>query len=144
MGDDRINENLTVKDIIEKDIFELLGASALSGEQKDELSAKMLETVNLRVIDRIDQSFSDEEVAEWSKLIEEGDQAKIDQFMKSKNINTEELMLEEALKYKAEITTYASYRQKNDQLQEGIVETLKSNNQDIVSPDQQDNNQGTE
>jgi len=64
--------------------------------------------------------------------------------MKSKNINTEELMLEEALKYKAEITTYASYRQKNDQLQEGIVETLKSNNQDIVSPDQQDNNQGTE
>lgn len=125
-SDDKIVGDLTAKDIIEKDIFELLGAQTLSDAEKQDLAAKMLETINLRVIDRIDEGFSDEEIGEWGNLINEGKTEKIDQFMKSKNIDVEALMLEEALKYKAEIATYSNYNQQADKLKDEVGEMIKN------------------
>lgn len=97
------------KDIVEKDIIELIGGENLSQEQKDSLYEKMLETVKFRVFDRIDASFDDSEALEWKNLVEAGDQAAIEEFYKNKNINIEQLMADESLKYKVEIVSYIDY-----------------------------------
>ena len=102
-------EDNFAKDIVEKDILELIGGNNLSQEHKDTLYSKMLETVKFRVFDRIDASFDDAEALEWKKLVEAGNQDDLKSFYDKKNLDIEQLILDESFKYKVEIVSYIDY-----------------------------------
>lgn len=94
-----------LNDILDKDIFELIGGENLSEEKKKELYLKIGETIENRVIARIDDRLNEQEREEWLKLIDEGDKAKMEEFLRSKNIDVAKMMVEEALIYKMEIVS---------------------------------------
>ena len=101
-----------LNDILDKDIFELIGGKELSEEKKKELYLKIGETIENRAIARIDDKLSDAEKEEWLKLIDAGDKAKMEEFLKSKNIDVAKLVVEEALIYKLEIASLFKESQK--------------------------------
>ena len=107
------------RDILEKDILVLLGGEKLEQAQKDELYKKMLKTIQNRVIVRVDNSLSDEEKQDWADAVKSGDNQKITEFYERKGIDIEQMMAEEAIKYKAELVAYDKYqRGANDVMDE--------------------------
>lgn len=98
-----MSNNYTYEDIVNKDILELLGVGDIPNKEKRQLYQKMIETIQNRIIARIDGKLTEEEVDEWKKLIDAGDKAKMDAFLKSKGINLVQLLVEEALIYKMEL-----------------------------------------
>jgi len=92
-----------LKDLLEKDILELVGAQNLPQEKKEELYKTMADTVQNRTIARVYDSLSETERKELDVLIDEGDHQKIDGYLKGKNIDVTRLLIEEATIYKAEM-----------------------------------------
>lgn len=97
-----INEQ-DLKELLDKDIFELIGGENLPQEKKQELYQKMAETIENRVIARIDDRLNDQEREEWAKIIDMGERAKMEDFLRSKDIDVSKMMVEEAMVYKMEI-----------------------------------------
>lgn len=93
-----------LNDILDKDIFELIGGERLPEEKKKELYEKIGQTIENRAIARIDDSLSDQDRGEWLKLLDEDNKVKMEEFLKSKNIDVAKIIVEEALVYKLEIT----------------------------------------
>lgn len=98
IDDQKLNE------IFEKDVLELIGGESLPQGKKQELYTKMAETIENRVIARIDDTLNDQEREEWGRIIDSADKVKMDEFLRSKNIDVAKMMVEEALIYKMEIT----------------------------------------
>lgn len=98
----------TSRDIIDKDILELVGGENMSLEQKDELYKKMMETIQTRVMTRVDDLLTDEEAADVRVLLENDDREGFEQFMVEKNIDIKQLYSEEALFYKLELSQLAN------------------------------------
>jgi len=103
--DQNIFSDQEVKDIIDKDILELMGAKNMDPQKKQELYEKMAQTIQDRVIARIDDSLDETGKAEWLKLAEENNKEKMEAFLKSHNIDVVKLMTEEAMVYKMEVMT---------------------------------------
>lgn len=92
-----------IQDLIQKDILDLMGMEGLTEEKRVELYAKMLNTVEERVIMRIDDALDEPGREELKQLLETGTKEKFDEFLKTKNISLEKLFAEEALIYKTEL-----------------------------------------
>jgi len=92
-----------IQNILDKDLLELMGAKDMPEEKKQELYRKMAETVQDRVIARIDDKLSEQEREEWLKLIDENDKNKMEEFLKSKDIDVAKMLVEEAIIYKTEM-----------------------------------------
>ena len=92
-----------IKDILDQDLLELMGAKDMPEEKKQELYQKMADTVQNRVIARIDDKLSDTEKQGWMGLVDQNDKAKMAEFLRLKNIDINKLLVEEALIYKTEI-----------------------------------------
>lgn len=90
-------------DLFNKDIIELMGLTNLNDVEKEKLKMDMLETIQMRVIARIETQITDEDVPTWKATVESGDQDKINGYLVNKGINIEELMAQEALVYKLEM-----------------------------------------
>lgn len=103
-----------LQDVLDKDLLELLGAKNMPDEQKQELYLKMAHTVENRVIARIDDKLDDTSREEFVKLIDAGDKAKVEDFLRSKGMDIAKMMVEEALMYKMEITSLAKQSQKQE------------------------------
>ena len=98
---------VSVDDIISKDIFELMGAKDMPEERKRNLYTKILATIQNRVIARIADSLNDKDTEEWTKVKETGDRQKMNEFMTSKGIDINKLLMQEALIYKLELVKLA-------------------------------------
>ncbi len=92
-----------LKDLLEKDLLELIGGADLPPEKKQELYTKMAETVQNRTIARIYDQLSEEEGKEIDQLIDADDKGKVDEFLKSKNLDITSLLAQEAIIYKTEM-----------------------------------------
>lgn len=92
--------NTNLSDYLGKDIFELLGLKDITEEEKQELSQIMEETVKNRTIARLVDSLNDEEMETWDTL--ETDDEKME-FLSKRDISLAQIILEEAMLYKAEI-----------------------------------------
>lgn len=90
-------------DLFNKDIIELMGLTNLTDAEKEKLKMDMLETIQMRVMARIETQITDEDVPTWKAVVESGDQEKINEYLVNKGINIEELMAQEALVYKLEM-----------------------------------------
>lgn len=91
------------KDLVEGDIFELLGLQNLPEDQKEELMTKIIEGVESRVALRIDDLLDDKEKENFHQLLNQDDDQAISEFLQSKDIKVAQLAAEEALFVKSEI-----------------------------------------
>lgn len=97
------SRRITYDDIIDEDILTLMGAKNMSEEEKEELYKKMIETIQLRVLSRIDDQLSDQEAEEVKEIVKSNDKEKFFDYLRSKNIDVGKLYAEEALIYKIEM-----------------------------------------
>jgi len=121
---DENNSSVTLKEVIEEDIFNLIGLDSVSDEEKMGLYKKILETVRFRVFCRFDESLKDNEREEFKKVLYEGDDEKLKDFYKSKNFDFDTVMIEEALRYKIELTTYVDFVKKSGSSIEELKEKI--------------------
>jgi Mg/Co/Ni transporter MgtE len=91
------------KDVLNKDILELMGAEGMPEEKKKELYQKMMDTVWKRVIMRVDELLEDKDVDEWAQIVKSKDKTKMQQFFDSRGIDLAKIMVEETLRYKQEL-----------------------------------------
>lgn len=103
-----------IKNILDKDILELMGAQNMPQEKKTELYEKMAKTVQDRVVARIDDKLDEPSRQEFVKLIEEGDSKKVEEYLRSKDIEVSKLLVEEAIIYKTEIMSLYKQGQSTD------------------------------
>lgn len=99
--------NQVLDDLIRQDLFKLLGLEAISDEEKAVLYQKVLTTIQNRVIAQLMDRLTDAEAEEFSKFAEAGDQAGLTGFLTERKIDILDLMVKEALVYKAELVTLA-------------------------------------
>ena len=107
MGD-KMDNNISYDDIINRDILDLMGAQNMPEEKKKELYTKIIETIENRVVSRISGELSENDLEEWKKLADEGNKEKMQTFLKSKNIDLNQLMIQETLFYKSELATLSN------------------------------------
>lgn len=101
------DNDVTYEDILNKDILELMGAKDLPEEKRQELYQKMLDTIQNRVIARIADQLPDADMDQFKQIADTGDQQKMSDFLKEKDIDLAKLMLQEALIYKTEMVNLA-------------------------------------
>lgn len=109
--DDTINIKNTVdnKDAAEylemykKQLFEEIGLSKLPPDKKKEYEEKLENIVNTRIINLIMIYLPEENVAEFGKLVDEGDQKKIMEFTYSHIPSFEDKVFAEMVKIKEEL-----------------------------------------
>lgn len=95
---------VSAKDIVEKDLFELLKLQDLPEEEKDKFRTEAMEIVRDRVLLRIQDGLSEEDRATFNTLLEgTPDDEKIQGFLKERAIDLNQLMLEETILYKTEL-----------------------------------------
>lgn len=121
--------DLSVKDIIEKDIIGLLGGDKLSDEQKATLYEKMLSTIRDRLFLSVDETLDDAQRDELKKIVDDGDQKKLEEFFGKLKLDLNQMMLAEALNYKIELLAYADMVKRGADL--GEIEKQAQNNTQI-------------
>lgn len=104
-----MNQNQTlfsddeIKDILDKDLLDLMGAKNMSDEDKAAMYEKMATTVQDRVMLRIYDALTDKERSEFATIVDSGDAGKTNEFLLGKNLNVPKLLVQEAVLYKLEI-----------------------------------------
>lgn len=93
----------TADEIIDKDILELMGAKDMPEEQKQQIYKSMIETIENRVIAKIDDQLSDEEAKKLKTIVEGGKKEEFDEYMKEININVDQIYAQESIVYKMEM-----------------------------------------
>lgn len=77
----------TVKDLLEEDIFKLLGVENASEEKKVELLNAMTTTIDARVVNRVSDAMEEKDAKKFGEIAEEGDAQKLVDFLVEKNID---------------------------------------------------------
>ncbi len=100
-------KDLTYKQLVETDIFDLIGApKSISKEEKSALILKMYQTIENRVIAKIMDKLSDEEIKEFDEKMKLGQKDGFE-YLKNKDINFNKLVLEESIILKTELVDLA-------------------------------------
>lgn len=95
---------MTVDQFLDEDILKLLGVQNTTSEEKQELYKKMLDTIQMRVIARIDDMLqNDDKRGLFKKMVDFGDNKSIEDFLLKNNIDIKKLLIEETLTYKTEL-----------------------------------------
>jgi len=93
------------EDLLEKDIFELLGIQNASEDQKNTILTRMVQTVNMRVAQRIASELSDEEAEEFRQYCESGNSDEVARFLGERDIDLTNIVAEESTKYRVELAS---------------------------------------
>jgi len=100
------------EELWDKDIFTLLGLANAPEEKKKEIIDQMTATINNRVLARVLDQLSEEEIREFEQKIDEKDDAKVIEFLKSKGVDLMQYAAEEAMLYKTEILNLSAAKPK--------------------------------
>lgn len=96
------------KDLVEGDIFELMGIEHISEEKKQIIMQGFIEAVQANVLVRVDDLLqTDHDHSELRRLLENGTDEETSQFLVQKNINIADLVLEESLLQKNKLIQMA-------------------------------------
>lgn len=90
-------------EIIDIDILELMGVKDMAQDQKDAIYKKMAETIERRVVAKIEDKLSDEDMVKVEAAIGNNDQNAFMQVFIDKGISIEKIYAEETLLYKFEM-----------------------------------------
>ena len=94
---------MNTQEIDQDTIIQILGVENASEEEQKELVKKALETVELRVFDRILKTLPKEEKNEFMILLEQENEAGIAQVLQKNNIDSIVLLTEELATFKEEM-----------------------------------------
>lgn len=100
------------EELIDKDIFSLLGIQDASDAKKKEMNDNMIITVQNRVLARILDSLDDAALREYETILDSGDDKKANEFLLAHNIDLTKITTEEALLYKTEIVNLIKSQKK--------------------------------
>lgn len=104
MADDsKLFSDDEIKDILDKDLLDLMGAQTMTDEQKADMYLKMSTTIQDRAMLRVYDALTDEERAEFASIIDSGDAAKTNEYLLAKDISIPKLLVQEAMLYKLEM-----------------------------------------
>ena len=76
-----ITKLVNVDDLLDKDIFELLGIENAGEDRKEEIFNRMIQTVNMRVATRIASMLTQEEATKFQDLAESGNADALAEFL---------------------------------------------------------------
>ncbi|OGD63192.1 hypothetical protein A2215_01915 [Candidatus Berkelbacteria bacterium RIFOXYA2_FULL_43_10] len=92
-----------VNDLLEKDVFDLIGLGRISDKKKEDLRAKIVDTIQARIFRRIVKMIEEKgKLGEYDKLEKE---EAVEDFLKKNGIDTNQIYVEEAMIYKAQLAT---------------------------------------
>jgi len=94
-----MNSTPTVQELVEGDIFEVLGMQELSDEDKKSLVTQMLETVQARVYTKIYQQLDEEEQQEINTIGSD----RILTYLMQKGFDVMTMVIEEGVRYRLEL-----------------------------------------
>lgn len=101
-----LGKPMDYQQVLQADFVDLLGASQMSEEEKKQLYEKAAATIENRVIARIFDSLTEEELEEWEQIPVEDAEA-LRAYLEDHDIFMDKLCVEEALAYKAEVASLA-------------------------------------
>lgn len=104
-----------IKNILEKDLLELMGEQNMPGEEKVALYEKMAQTVEDRVMLRIYDALTDPERKEFETIIDSGDRAKTNEYLLAKDLSIQQMLVQEAMLYKLDMMSLMKLSQNNTQ-----------------------------
>jgi len=93
----------TIDELLEGDLFELLGISDVDDTKKASLVKTMTETVDARVINRVTALMSEEDAAQFGQLAEAEDQEGLIKFLVDREIDLPQIVSEEAARLRVEL-----------------------------------------
>lgn len=93
----------TLDELLEGNLFELLGIQDSDQEYKDKITKKMMDTVDARVLKRVGSMLSEEDANEFSQIAETGNAQKLSDYLVGKKIDLPAIVSEEATRYRVEI-----------------------------------------
>lgn len=93
-------------DIIDRDIFELIGLRDIADKDRAEMMTVIMDTIYNRVIARILDNFNTEEQKELEKALEKKDLKKVNEMLATKELpDYMTLLAEETVLYKVQLAT---------------------------------------
>lgn len=97
----------SLEQVLEQDLFSVLGLEHLPQDKKDELFAKAYDTIMHRVLLRVADQLEEPQLDELKALIEGGDQAAVNAFMEHNQIDIDQIAMSESVAYKTEMASLA-------------------------------------
>ncbi|HSX41843.1 MAG TPA: DUF5663 domain-containing protein [Candidatus Saccharimonadales bacterium] len=104
----------SLEEILEKDIFELLGVEGASDDRKKALLDQMTQTVELRVVNRVATMLSENDAEKFQDIAETGDSQKLVDFLVDKEIDLPQIVSEEATKHRVEVVELVKLAEEKD------------------------------
>lgn len=95
-----MDTNIINQKLIDQDIFEAIGLDNLSGEEKNNLLQSFSETIFQAVMMRVAVKLMGTDREEFERLIQEGQEEKIGEFLSRKVTDIESIATEETLRFK--------------------------------------------
>lgn len=106
-------------DLITSDIFDLLGLTDVPAEEREPMYQKMYDTIEQRVMGRIDDELTDGDASELKQILDTNNRDGFSAFITKHSIDLPRLFTEETLIYKAQMAD--------------LVNTIKSHGRDTVA-----------
>lgn len=94
---------MNLNQLVEGDIFEIIGLTNLPEDKKESTMALLIEAVQNRVILRIDDLIMKSEKNTWMQVLETEDDEIIKNFLTEKNIDIKNLTMQESLLLKNQL-----------------------------------------
>jgi hypothetical protein len=99
-----LGQDINYKEVLDADILKLLGAEKASDEDKQKIYQTAFATVENRVMARIFDQLTDEDIKQWES-IDENDKEAMRSFMNEKGVDLPKLYAMEAITYKSELAS---------------------------------------
>lgn len=115
-GNQTSQSTISYDDLVNKEILELMGVKEMSDEEKTQIYREMAETIQMRVLKRVERTLTDDEIDTLTNFVEKNDGDSFNKMLISKNIDLGVLYAEETLAYKAEMVSLV--QKKNDKKEE--------------------------
>lgn len=93
----------TVKQLLEENIFDLLGVESASDETKSRLLDALTRLVEAKIVDRLMAEMSEEDAQAFGQIAETGDSQQLVDFLSNKEIDLLKLVTEEAVRARVEL-----------------------------------------
>jgi len=97
----------SLQQVIDQDIFTVMGLEHLSQEKKDELFAKAYDTIMHRIMLRVADQLEEPEIDQLKNLILSDDTEAVDGFFESHSVDINQISMSESLAYKTEMAALA-------------------------------------
>jgi hypothetical protein len=101
---DAIGKPINYRQVLDADLLELLGAENISQEDRQKVYETAIKTIENRVLARVVDELTDEDLEAWEK-IPETDAEALKRFLDERGIDLAKLYAAEAIQYKAEIAS---------------------------------------